>query len=177
MAARPDGDTSQAPQTNAAVMAGLDPAIHRLRKTSWDEDPGSSPMKPGRRFECGADTVHHTRKIPPRAAGLSSLLLPINQIPFELAVLLALLTLPALATLTVGILLLLARLLAAALLLAGFLTRVLILLARILVLVGHSGSPFCVAGNNAQTTTRAGNGFGKLPVPPRSLRGGGLLQW
>jgi hypothetical protein len=77
------------------------------------------------------------------AAGLSfSLTLP--QISSELAILLALLALPALA---VRILLLLAGLLAAALLLTGLLTRVLILLAWVLVLVRHSASPFWRGGN------------------------------
>jgi hypothetical protein len=98
-----------------------------------------------------------------------------RKFPSELAVLLALL---ALAALAVRILLLLAGLLAAALLLAGLLTRVLILLTRVLVLIRHSGSPFFALLG----TQRGDNGEGrvwfpkKLPVPARSLRGGGLAQ-
>jgi hypothetical protein len=77
-----------------------------------------------------------------------------------------------LATLTVRILLLLAGLLAAALLLAGFLTRALVLLARILVGVGHSGSPFCVAGEcNAETTAKVRIRF------PKNFGSRAIIAW
>jgi hypothetical protein len=79
-----------------------------------------------------------------------------------------LLTLLALAALTVRILLLLAGLLAAALLLAGLLTRVLILLARVLVLIGHSGSPYLRCSEcNAKTTATARIWFPKKLRFPR----------
>jgi hypothetical protein len=103
------------------------------------------------------------------AAGLSfSHLLALTQFSSELAVLLTLLALTALA---VRILLLLAGLLAAALLLAGLLTRVLVLLtrvlvllARVLVLVGHSGSPFFALLG----TPRGDNGEGRVWFPENS---------
>jgi len=128
-------------------------------------------VKPGHDADEGAAPKEKSRL----AAGLSfSHSTTLTQFASELAVLLALL---ALAALAVRVLLLLAGLLAAALLLAGLLTRVLILLARVLVLVRHSGSPFLRCWeHNAETTAKAGFGFRKIPVPARSLRGGGLAR-
>jgi hypothetical protein len=97
--------------------------------------------------------ISHPKRKSRLAAGLS-FSLALTQISSELAVLLALL---ALAALAVRVLLLLAGLLAAALLLAGLLTRVLILLARVLILVRHSGSPFFALLG----TQRGDNGQGR----------------
>jgi hypothetical protein len=121
----------------------------------------------------GLGAAHPTRKIPP-SGGTFLLSLALTEFWSELAILLTLLALTALA---IRILLLLAGLLAAALLLAGLLTRVLILLARILVLIRHSGTPFSRCWeHNAKTTAGPGFGFRKIPVPARSLRGGGLAR-
>jgi hypothetical protein len=144
-------------------MAGLDPAIHLLRKRVAKSDrprgQATREQKEKSRLSAGPSFALASFKF---------------ELPAALPVLIGLLTL------TVGILLL-AGLLAAALLLTGFLARFLILLARVLVLLtrvlvwaGHRGLP-CLdqVADNAVSPRLVST---ELPVPGELFCAGNLPQ-